>query len=78
VEIVEPITLNKKHIIYLSDVFGSPVQYLSDVSDSLVAGSPVQYVKFDLRCFHLFCCHSVVMRIHKINICHLNICSNLT
>jgi hypothetical protein len=73
VEIIEPITLNKKNITYLSDVSGSPEQYLSDVS-----GSPVQYVKFDFRCFHLLCCHSVVMRIQKINICHLKTCSNLT
>jgi hypothetical protein len=54
VKIVEPITLNKKNITYLSDVSGRPVQYLSDVS-----GSPVQYVKFELLPFALlsFCCH---------------------
>jgi hypothetical protein len=54
VEIVEPITLNKKNLTYLLDVFGSPVQYLSDIS-----GSPVQYVKFELLPFALlsFCCH---------------------
>jgi hypothetical protein len=63
VEIVELITLNKKNITYLLDVSGSPVQYLSDVSGSPVAGSLVQYVKFDLHCFHLLCCHSVVMSI---------------
>jgi hypothetical protein len=78
VEINEPITLNKKIITYLLDISGSHVQYLSDVSGSPVSGSPVQYVKFDLRCFHLLCYHSVVMRIQKINNCHLNTCSNLT
>jgi hypothetical protein len=41
VEIVEPITLNKKNITYLSDISGSPMQYLSDISDSPVAGSPI-------------------------------------